>query len=497
MSDSRAELTSIIADGRWDDLAALLDDRFFRLLLEDRDAVNRAFATVPESWLRANPRYLLMQSIAANTDTGLGLIEDDKFAVFEEWMRSQEHPLTRDRLAVLLAPLRHQLATGQIAGAAEGADAILATIENAPESTGFRDLLPAVLIRAGTAKLLAGLLVDAMAAFAEAERWSRGRPENPYHVHACRHLALARALSGGYAAAEQDLRTDNGADPQDVLAYVRALVALGRLDRDGVEHWLAVLSDLPRGAELAWVRLHVEAKHALYWGDRARMIHDIEDHLVTDGVVTRPGCLAGDQLRADLADLYQAVGNLMAAEHVLAVPGLSGRQRAVLTSRARLRLLRGDREAALEQLAEAERSTGGRVQFEPAWRVLQVTAGCSAGVLPVGRRMVQSLALAVEYASAYDALVEGGPEVRAELMRQLRDAPATVPTPFRPPSQAMLTAREREVLAALRTHGSVKEMAAALHVSPNTAKTHLRALYRKLGVHGRDEALRITSVTHP
>jgi DNA-binding CsgD family transcriptional regulator len=32
-------------------------------------------------------------------------------------------------------------------------------------------------------------------------------------------------------------------------------------------------------------------------------------------------------------------------------------------------------------------------------------------------------------------------------------------------------------------------LAAILHVAPNTAKSHLASLYRKLGVHSRERAL--------
>ncbi|MEV8268312.1 LuxR C-terminal-related transcriptional regulator [Microbacterium sp. NPDC076911] len=53
-----------------------------------------------------------------------------------------------------------------------------------------------------------------------------------------------------------------------------------------------------------------------------------------------------------------------------------------------------------------------------------------------------------------------------------------------------LTARELIVLGALASNSRVELIAQQLHVSPNTVKTQLRTLYRKLGVHSRDEALR-------
>lgn len=53
-----------------------------------------------------------------------------------------------------------------------------------------------------------------------------------------------------------------------------------------------------------------------------------------------------------------------------------------------------------------------------------------------------------------------------------------------------LSPREQEILGLLRTPMTVAEIAVALHLSVNTVKTHLRSLYRKLGVSSRREAVR-------
>ena len=54
-----------------------------------------------------------------------------------------------------------------------------------------------------------------------------------------------------------------------------------------------------------------------------------------------------------------------------------------------------------------------------------------------------------------------------------------------------LTSRERDVLLLLQGALSVREIASALHLSRNTVKTHIQALYRKLGAHSRDEAVAV------
>ena len=52
-----------------------------------------------------------------------------------------------------------------------------------------------------------------------------------------------------------------------------------------------------------------------------------------------------------------------------------------------------------------------------------------------------------------------------------------------------LSAREREILIYLPSHRSQGEIAAEMYVSINTVKTHIRAVYRKLGVTSRSEAV--------
>ena len=53
-----------------------------------------------------------------------------------------------------------------------------------------------------------------------------------------------------------------------------------------------------------------------------------------------------------------------------------------------------------------------------------------------------------------------------------------------------LSRRERLVLAQVERGATVAAIAAAMFISPNTVKTHLRRIYRKLGVSTREEAIR-------
>lgn len=57
--------------------------------------------------------------------------------------------------------------------------------------------------------------------------------------------------------------------------------------------------------------------------------------------------------------------------------------------------------------------------------------------------------------------------------------------------EPQLTERERVVLRAAMSSASVSAVAGELKVSPNTVKTQLRSVYRKLGVSGREEAVAV------
>jgi LuxR family maltose regulon positive regulatory protein len=52
-----------------------------------------------------------------------------------------------------------------------------------------------------------------------------------------------------------------------------------------------------------------------------------------------------------------------------------------------------------------------------------------------------------------------------------------------------LTEREVAVLRLLRGSLSLREIGQELYVSPNTVKTHAQAIYRKLGVSTRHDAV--------
>jgi LuxR family maltose regulon positive regulatory protein len=52
-----------------------------------------------------------------------------------------------------------------------------------------------------------------------------------------------------------------------------------------------------------------------------------------------------------------------------------------------------------------------------------------------------------------------------------------------------LTTAELRLLPLLPTHLSFREIASQLYVSPHTVRSHVKSIYRKLGVSSRSEAV--------
>ena len=77
-------------------------------------------------------------------------------------------------------------------------------------------------------------------------------------------------------------------------------------------------------------------------------------------------------------------------------------------------------------------------------------------------------------------------QLAEEVARELREAQARAQHGelLEPPSRAELA-----VLRLLATDLSAREISAMLFLSPNTVRSHTRAIYRKLGVNSRPDAV--------
>jgi len=123
------------------------------------------------------------------------------------------------------------------------------------------------------------------------------------------------------------------------------------------------------------------------------------------------------------------------------------------------------------------------------WVLHHVMAGAWVA-LQVGER-VAATRLSEEALAQMDRYREGMERMR-ERLRLLEEAiGATTTSAAGAQEGEALTERETEVLRLLQGSLSLTEIAGELFISPNTVKTHAKAVYRKLGVTSRNEAVRI------
>jgi two-component system, NarL family, response regulator LiaR len=99
---------------------------------------------------------------------------------------------------------------------------------------------------------------------------------------------------------------------------------------------------------------------------------------------------------------------------------------------------------------------------------------------------------AAEFESVVRGVVRGcswfPPDMLGEILRELRDEASR--NHGRNPLQA-LSSREREVLQVMMAGRQGRQIAAELHISADTVRTHTQNIYAKLDVHSRLEAVTV------
>ncbi|MGE3288509.1 MAG: LuxR C-terminal-related transcriptional regulator [Pseudonocardia sp.] len=206
------------------------------------------------------------------------------------------------------------------------------------------------------------------------------------------------------------------------------------------------------------------------------------------------------------AEARAATGDLDGAAAVIADGGVCPPS-AVTLYRARAAVEAGDPLAAMQLLsAPAARPAPGRLLTVEVRRLLWTARACQL----VGRRE-RALHAAREaldltgqhgfgapwrelgrHARPLLTLLEPGENGRraATIATLLTTLPAVAPTdPGGGRGVPRLTPREQDLVVLLPTRMTNDEIAAMLHLSTNTVKTHLRSLYRKLGVDSRGAAI--------
>jgi len=331
-------------------------------------------------------------------------------------------------------------------------------------------------------------------------------------LNAAGYLSLVRCRRGELGPAQSSaldvvrMATEAGLDraPQVVGAYLTmAHVALDRVHPEEADDWLGRTA----AVEAVAPEPHVRAEAALLLAARRESVGDREQALsglratAAEVDVGRLPRAVGERWSVTEAGLLAGLGD---AEHARAILDGIGpaRTTAAALATARLHLRLGDVAAAAAARAAAQPEQHPRGVVDAALLEVALAAASGDGSAAV-ERLEDALAAAapwylrrpfltevIDLRPLLERRLEHGTIVPAFAVDVLAQLSGT-PVPVADPSAVVepLTERERTVLRYLASTLSNAEIASELYVSVNTVKTHQRALYRKLGVTGRREAV--------
>lgn len=359
--------------------------------------------------------------------------------------------------------------------------------------------LPTIQLQWAISMQLAGDLEAATTQFERAYRDGVNAGQDYVVLNAAGSLALNWALQGDLARTAEWLRAEARVDTSigywDEMIRVGGRVAtvLAHLDRLDVDDARPVLDLLgtPLSREELWGFVaYAGAQHALTAGDAYGGLAHLHRILAGHRGLHQPGGASDTLLTAAEIDLNLALGNSAAARSLC--PDPDGSHPVVLVAVARTELLTGHPAAARRILAQVPWTRAG-------WLRAHTEALLIEAASYLDEERPESAVQAWHRACA---LAEGLGNRRAftTLPRRYADALAAssgTPMPGGPVTsvfpdtvaEVALSPRELTVLRRLAAGGSTKSIAAELFVSPNTVKTQLRSVYRKLGVHTHTDAV--------
>ena len=510
---------------QWDDLVGLLDrtgPRFQRLgLLED---VVGWLEAVPVASPEGRSRVALRQLFALNLLGESGRAEQVSRALRRRDLSPGEQAVidvlravgaaqdTRPSDAVDAARCALRALDARIGeippvlGMAERGDLIwMASTALAQALWQKGDLAPSCGVFSALMERTDGRLrvrSEAMAALALAEAWSgdhltaRSRAARVLGRHGGSH-AVPAAPAGG--TPEGGIPGEGA--PGEAVPAAAALALAHALREEGdlaaAKRWLDRPEVEDRRSRSMLTAAVVAIERALWClavgriGDGLQEIRLVE--LWSSGPL--PPLLEGS-LRSVEVRLELLQGDTARAESILGAveapwtPSLAG-------ASVQSALAGNDMELALERLNEWPEVAGNRItdaEREMWTAVVDFDAGRRRQAL----RRLGRLLSAAEERGYVRLFLDGGPSVVRLLRSAARLAPGSYAAALasaaavgsqNDASPAGLSPREREILRYLPTPLSSAQMAARLYISVNTLKTHLRTIYRKLGVSGRRDAI--------
>lgn len=492
------EFLAAYAGRDWPRLVALVDDHWTTLTFSQKTYRQMwdALGAAPQDALRRAPKAALIAEVSGRLPGGSTTVPVPVGDVQID--RALRDGTARDLLELALLGIIARRSAGLPKEAYDLARASRPLIR-ATATTRFSvaaDLAAYWHLQAGQASLHAGHLESALVDFRHA--WTfRGNDVTGYVATAAApFIVLLSALSGDTEESAHWQRVVGDLEPEgrDLIewetmerprAVGRLLEAADRLDLGAGERVTAVLLAQLVFDEIWPITLFAIVRHLVGTGEVARAQRLVEETVALHAAAPAQGSFYGAFVGLARTEVALALGQVTVAARLLARPDAALLPGLTSIYAVRLELLAGDLPAALRLAAVAARGSEQRTRAEATLlhSAIRLAEHDAPGAAP----------------ELSPSLLRTASLLPPQLHERLRTAlggvvPGPNPALSAPDNlAARLTAGETRVLDALHGTGTLPEIAALLHISRNTIKTHLRALYRKLGVSSREEAVAVAA----
>ena len=496
-----ADAAAYALDAReWNMAVHIIDEHWSHLVADHFEMLVHMLRAVPDEVAAVHPGVAAGKALFVNTLAGHPMLH---IALPSDPDELAEIATGQDAATVLHVGLVQAIAlrmAGSLHEASERADALVSLVEvmlvSQPHNVTAQ--LPTIRLQWAIGMQLAGDLAPATAQFELAYRDALTAGFDFVVLNAAGSLAANWSLLGDLARTEHwlsaEARVDTSVGYWDEMIRVGGRVAnvllhLDRLDADRAQTFLDLLDVPAVGEELWGLVAYAHTQHALMTGNAYTGLTLL--HRIIEGHrnLHQPGAASHVLLTAAEIDLHLALGNgnlaraiaesdttghpliVVAAARVELLTGHPDTARAVLTriSWPDCRWLRAHLEALLiEAAACLHTDPDGAMRAWTRAVVLADTLGNQRAWTTVSSATRQQLA-----EMAGTTVPENLPESMF---------PDTV-------AEVVLSPREREILVQLDRGVERRDLAATLFVSPNTIKTQLRSILRKLEARDATEAL--------
>lgn len=479
-----------IVEEHWSDMVA----GHFELLVH-------ILRVLPDDTAHAHPAVAVGKAMFVNGLAGSPLLNQPIPTGTDELTALGREPEAAELLHIGTVQAAALRMAGSLREGSERAARLVPLVDSmlAHQSENVTTQLPTLQLQWAIGMQLAGDLEWATAQFERAYRGGVLAGQDYVVLNAAGSLALNWSLQGDPARTAEWLRAEARVDTSigywDEMIRVGGRVAtvlahLDRLDLDDARSVLDLLGTPLSREELWGFVAYAGAQHALTAGDAYGGLAQLHRILAGHRTLHQPGGASDTLLTAAEIDLNLALGNSTAARTLC--PDPDGAHPVVLVSVARTELLTGHPAAARRMLAQVAWTRSGWLRAHTEALLIEAASHLDEDrTEPAVQAWMRACALAEHLHNRRVFTTLPSRYADALAASSGTPIPGGPVTPVFPDSVAevALSPRELTVLRHLAAGGSTRSIATALFVSPNTVKSQLRSVYRKLGVHTHTDAV--------